>query len=131
MKIINSLGYDTRIHEGKPQWSERGADTWNFFSGTLEVLLFQNKAGESPIFTYTPDYTGNCLIVFFSNACEGTMTYTASGLEIIESQKMNGGSDAQGAMVYIIAKCTKDTAISINITQSTYYQRKFCGIYKF
>ena len=40
-ELSESLGnLEFNISEGKPQWREVGADTWNFFSGgDLEILI--------------------------------------------------------------------------------------------
>ena len=36
----DSLGVDIRLHEGRPLWSERGADSWNFFSSDMNSIIY-------------------------------------------------------------------------------------------
>lgn len=61
-EINDNLGYDTKLIDGVPHWSPRGADTWSPFSNTLltapENYIINYTNGHGTGDTLTPSFSG-------------------------------------------------------------------------
>lgn len=103
-ELNSNFGFDTKLIDGVPHWSERGADTWfpfksgyslkkylDFINVYCNMRILANNAVYTAVYNSAGQKTTDHIICLSSipSQCKYERIYTNSGTTQFESQKIN------------------------------------------